>query len=54
MNEKGTQVAIGLKKPLQSSCGTQTPGEAPKKDQATQCGIAKGSYARDESNPDRN
>ena len=33
--------------------GTQTPGEAPKKDQATQCGIAKGSYARDESNLDR-
>ena len=53
MNEKGTQVAIGLKKPRHASVGTQTPGEAPKKDQATQCGMAKGSYARDESKPDR-
>ena len=53
MNEKGTQVAIGLKKPRQTSFGTQTPGEAPKKDQVTQCGMAKGSYERDESKPDR-
>ena len=53
MNEKGMQVAIGLKKPHQICFGMQTPGEAPKKDQATQCGMAKGSYARDESQPDR-
>ena len=53
MNEKGTQVAIGLKTLCQTSFGTQTPGEAPKKDQATQFGMAKGSYARDESKPDR-
>ena len=53
MNEKGMQVAIGLKKPRQASFGTQTPGSAPKKDQATQCGMAKGSYVRDESKPDR-
>ena len=53
MNEKGIQVAIGLKKKtLQTSFGTQTPGEVPKKDRATQCGMAKGSYARDESKPD--
>lgn len=45
MNEKGTQVATGLKKPCITSFGTQTPGEAPKKNQATQCGLAKGSYA---------
>ena len=48
MNEKGTQVAIGLKKSLQTSFGTQTPGGAPKKDQATQCGMAKGSYVQDD------
>ena len=49
MNEKGIQVAIGLKITLQTSFGTQTPGEVPKKDQATQYGMAKCSYARDES-----
>lgn len=53
MNEKGTQVAIGSKKVVQSSCSTQTPGEAPKKDQATQSGLGKGSYARDERKADR-
>ena len=53
MNEKETQVAIGLKKPWQTSFGRQTPGEPTKKDQATQCGMAKGSYARDESKPDK-
>ena len=53
MNEKGIQVAIGLKKTLQTSFGTQTAGEVPKKEQGTQCGMAKGSYARDESKHDR-
>ena len=52
MNEKGRQVAIGLKKPCQTSFGMQTPGKAPKKDQASQCGMTKGSYAQDESKPD--
>ena len=52
MNEKGIQDAIGLKKTLQTSFGTQTPGEVPKKDQGTQCGMAKGSYARDKSKHD--
>ena len=53
MNEKGTQVAIGSKKTRQTSFSTQTEPEAPQKDQATQCGVAKGSYARDERKPDR-
>ena len=53
MNEKGTQVAIGSKNFLQTSCGTKTPGKAPKKHQATQCGMAKGSCVRDERKPDR-
>ena len=48
MNEKGTQVAIGLKKPRQTSTGTQTPAQAPSKDQETQCGIGKGSCGRNE------
>lgn len=48
MNEKGTQVTIGSKKLHQTSRGTQTPAEAPKKDQETQCGMAKGNNARDE------
>lgn len=48
MNEKGTQVSIGSKKPRQTSTGTQTPPEALAKDQETHCGMAKGSYARDE------
>ena len=48
MNEKGTQVSIGSKKPLQTSTSTQTPPEALEKDQETQCGMAKGSCARDE------
>ena len=47
MNEKGTQVSIGSKKPRQTSTSTQTPPEALEKDQETQCGMAKSSYARD-------
>ena len=43
MNEKRIQVAIGLRK----------KGFKPALDQATLCGMAKGSYARDESKPDR-
>ena len=48
MNEKGTQVSIGAKKPRQTSTGTQTPPGPLNKDQEIQCGMAKGSYARDE------
>ena len=47
MGEKGTQVAIGLKRNHLTSASTQTPAEAPKKDQETQCGLAKGSYGRE-------
>ena len=48
MKEMGTQLSIGSKKPRQTSTGAQTPPEALKKDQETQYGMAKGSYARDE------
>ena len=48
MKEMGTQLSIVSKKPRQTSTGTQTPPEALKKDQETQYGMAKGSYARDE------
>ena len=46
MNEKGTQVAIGLKRFKKTSTGTQTPsvGEC---DKETQCGISQGSYGRE-------
>ena len=47
MNEKGTQVAIGLKRNHLTSTRTQMPAEAPKKDQETQCGLAKGSYGQE-------
>ena len=41
-------MCIGSKKPRQSSSGTQTPPEAQKQDKVMQCGMPKGSYARDE------
>lgn len=47
MNEKGTQVATGLKKPRQTSTETQTSVETSKKDQEIQCEMAKGSYLRE-------
>lgn len=47
MNDKGVQVAIGSKRPRQTSTVTQTPVEVLKKDQGTQCGMAKGSYGRE-------
>ena len=47
MNEKDVQVAIGSKRPRQSRTVTQTPVEVLKKDQGTQCGMAKGSYGRE-------
>lgn len=47
MNDKGVQVAIGSKRPRQTSTVTQAPVEVLKKDQGTQCGMAKGSYSRE-------
>lgn len=47
MNEKGIQVATGLKKPRKTSTETQTSVETSKKDQEIQCGMAKGSYLRE-------
>ena len=47
MNEKGTQVAIGLKRIKKTSTGTQTPGDALKCDKETQCGLSRGSYGRE-------
>ena len=47
MNDKAVQVAIGLKRKYPViSTATQTVTNGTAKDQATQCGISKGSYGR--------
>ena len=48
MKEKGMQLSIGSKKTTSNQQWHTNPPEALKKDQETQCGMAKGSYARDE------
>ena len=45
MADKGIQVAIGLKRPQLSSQATQTPSTKTKEN-GTQCGHGRGSYAR--------
>ena len=47
MNEKGIQVAIGLKRFKKTCTGTQTPSVAQKCDKETQCGLSQGSYERE-------
>ena len=46
MNEKGTQVAIGLERFKKTSTGTQTPSVAEKYDKESQCVLSQGSYGR--------
>ena len=47
MNEKGTQVAIGLKRSKKPSKGTQTPSVTEECDKESQCGLSQGSYGRE-------
>lgn len=47
MNEKGTQVAIGLKRFKKTSTEAQTPCVAQKCDKETQRGLSQGSYGRE-------
>ena len=43
MNDKGVQVAIGLKRQHETTTVTEKPAEVQTKDQGTQCGMSQGS-----------
>ena len=47
MNEKGTQVAIGLKRFKKTSTVTQTPSIAEKYDKESQCVLSQSSYGQE-------
>lgn len=47
MNDKGVQVAIGLKRQHETTTVTKIPAQVQTKDQGTQCGMSKGSYGRE-------
>ena len=47
MNDKGVQVAIGLKRQHETSTVTKIPAQVQTKDQGTQCGMSKSSYGRE-------
>jgi len=44
MNDKGVQVAIGLKRQHETTTVTEKPAQVQTKDQGTQCGMLQGSY----------
>ena len=46
MNDKGVQVAIGLKRQHETTTVAEIPAQVQTKDQGTQCGMSKGSYGR--------